>query len=190
MKKLTIYPILMLIAFTFFYGCSDKNSREYTLSDSVETKPAAPAPAPVEEATGDGLTLTIKGEMFKDGKHTLKPLSASYSDADGVTVLMFKGMLDKDSAQVEITFTGDKAGKFEVGKMSGKGNGKNGFTISGWIPGADPASKYLFLSNMGHIEISETGSVIKGTVKGGGTDIRAETPSDLTLEGSFTIQKK
>ncbi len=190
MKKLASYSFILLFTVVLFVGCSDKNSREYTLSDSMETKPAAPAPAPVEQASGDGLTLTVKGEMFKEGKHTLKPLSASFSDADGVTVMMFKGMLDKDSAQVEITFTGDKTGKFEVGKMSGKGNGKTGFTISGWIPGADPGTKYLFISNMGEIEISESGSVIKGSLKGGGTDIRAETPSDLTLEGSFTIQKK
>jgi hypothetical protein len=189
MKKLVFHVPLFFVMVILLTGCGDNNSREYTMTDSATTAPA-PVVQPTPAATEGELTFSLKGEMFKDGKMSLQPLSAYYNDADGVTVVEFKGMIDKDSAVVNITFSDTKPGKFAVGKMSGKGSGKNGFTVIGWIPGADPGSKYFFLSNTGEIDITGYSDVIEGTIKGGATDIRAETPSDLSFEGSFKIKKK
>lgn len=188
MKKLIFHVPLFFIAVILLAGCGDNNSREYTLDTVATTPPPVAETATV--ATEGELSFTLKGEIFKDGKLVLQPLSAYYNEADGVTTVEFKGMIEKDSAVVNITFADTKPGKYEVGKMSGKGSGKNGFTVIGWIPGADPGSKYFYLSNTGEIDVKTYGDFIEGTIKGGATDIRAESPSDLMFEGSFKIKKQ
>lgn len=188
-STLLLFAAISLTALQFT-GCTDKNSREYTL-DSLETT-TPPSSAPAKEApSGDGeLSINIKGEFFKEGAIKLKADQAFYNEADGITVLKFKGMIEKDSAIVELSFIGDKAGKYEVGKPSGKGSGKVACNVLLWIPGADIGTKFFYMGNTGEINVTEAGSTVKGTFKGGASDIRAETPSDITVDGSFSIVKK
>ncbi len=190
MRSTILFLAVVSLAAFQFTGCTDKNSREYTLDTTTTAAPPPAAPA-TETPAGDGeLSINIKGEFFKEGAIKLKADQAFYSEADGVTILKFKGMIEKDSAIVELNFTGDKPGKFEVGKPSGKGSGKISCNVLLWIPGADIGSKFFYMGNSGTIEVTEAAPAIKGTFKGGATDIRAETPSDITVEGSFSIVKK
>lgn len=190
MRSTLLFLAAISLAALQFTGCTDKNSREYTL-DSLETKAPPPAAPATETASGDGeLSINIKGEFFKEGAIKLKADQAFFNESDGVTVLKFKGMIEKDSAIVEFNFTGDKAGKYEVGKPSGKGSGKVTCNVLLWIPGADIGSKFFYMGNTGEINITDAGASVKGTFKAGATDIRAETPSDITVEGSFSIVKK
>lgn len=191
MRSTFLFLAALSLAALQFTGCTDKNSREYTL-DTTSTPAAPPPAAPAAETpAGDGeLSINIKGEFFKEGTIKLRPEQAFYNDADGVTTLKFKGMIDKDSAVVQIDFTGDKPGKFEVGKPSGKGSGQNSCNVLLWIPGADIGSKFFYMGNTGSIDITEAAGTIKGTFKAGASDIRAESPTDITVEGNFSIVKK
>jgi hypothetical protein len=191
LKKISFSVIvLLIISMVVAAGCTDSNSRTYVLNDSTETKPATPTPAPAP-STGQEMVLTIKGTIFKDAKVTLVSQSFRKNEADGVNEVIYKGMIEKDSVSITVNFIDTKPGKNEIAKMSGKGSGKNSFSLVGNAPGTDPGSKYFFEANAGEIVIIENSAgMIKGTFKGGATDIRAENPTDITFEGSFSIQSR
>ncbi len=192
MRSLFLFLAAISLAALQFSGCTDKNSREYTL-DTTSTPAAPPPAAPAAETpAGDGeITINIKGQAIKEGSYKLRADQAFYNDADGVTTLKFTGMIDKDSAIVDIHFTGDKPGKFEIGKPSGKGEGKVTCNVLLWIPGAGIGTKFFYLGGSGTIDVTEVAPAVKGSFKGGGSDIVSlDSPTDITFEGTFSIVKK